>query len=80
MLHPFSEDTSDLSVSQIHEKISELTKKYFQAQNPEVKNQISTFIEYYKQEARIKEEKIKLEEQENQENGNIDLDKLINVQ
>ena len=57
MLHPFSEDTSDLSVSQIHEKISELTKKYFQAQNPEVKNQISTFIEYYKQEARIKEEK-----------------------
>tara|TARA_B100000927_G_C16227513_1_gene374026 strand:+ start:217 stop:450 length:234 start_codon:yes stop_codon:yes gene_type:complete len=76
MLHPFSEDTSDLSVSQIHEKISELTKKYFQAQNPEVKNQISTFIEYYKQEARIKEEKNR---QETNQNGDLDLDNLINI-
>ena len=76
MLHPFSEDTSDLSVSQIHEKISELTKKYFQARNPEVKNQISTFIEYYKQEARIKEEKNR---QETNQNGDLDLDNLINI-
>ena len=76
MLHPFSEDTSDLSVSQIHEKISELTKKYFQVQNPEVKNQISTFIEYYKQEARIKEEKNR---QETNQNGDLDLDNLINI-
>ena len=76
MLHPFSEDTSDLSVSQIHEKISELTKKYFQAQNTEVKNQISTFIEYYKQEARIKEEKNR---QETNQNGDLDLDNLINI-
>ena len=76
MLHPFSEDTSDLSVSQIHEKISELTKKYFQAQNPEVKNQISTFIEYYKQEARIKEEKNR---QETNQHGDLDLDNLINI-
>ena len=76
MLHPFSEDTSDLSVSQIHEKISELTKKYFQAQNPEVKNQIYTFIEYYKQEARIKEEKNR---QETNQNGDLDLDNLFNI-
>ena len=76
MLHPFSEDTSDLSVSQIHEKISELTKKYFQAQNPEVKNQISTFIEYYKQEARKKEKKNR---QETNQNGDLDLDNLINI-
>ena len=72
----FFEDTSDLSVSQIHEKISELTKKYFQAQNPEVKHQISTFIEYYKQEARIKEEKNR---QETNQNGDLDLDNLINI-
>ncbi len=80
MLHPFTEDTKNMTVSEIYEKISELTNKYFQTHNPQVKQQIQTFLDFYKQEARIKEEKIKLEEQENQENGNIDLDKLINVQ
>ena len=57
MLHPFSEDTTNLTVSQLQEKISDLTKKYFQATQSQVREQISTFIEYYKQEARIKEEK-----------------------
>ena len=80
MLHPFTEDTKNMTVSEIYAKISELTNKYFQTHNPQVKQQIQTFLDFYKQEARIKEEKIKLEEQENQENGNIDLDKLINVQ
>jgi hypothetical protein len=80
MLHPFTENTKDMSVNEIYEKISDLTKKYFQTNNPQVKQQIQTFLDFYKQEARIKEEKIRLEEQENQENGNIDLDKLINVQ
>tara|TARA_A100001035_G_scaffold158814_1_gene125617 strand:- start:679 stop:921 length:243 start_codon:yes stop_codon:yes gene_type:complete len=80
MLHPFTEDTKNMTVSEIYAKISELTNKYFQTHNPQVKQQIQTFLDFYKQEARIKEEKIRLEEQENQENGNIDLDKLINVQ
>ena len=80
MLHPFTEDTKNMTVGEIYEKISEPTKKYFQTHNPQVKQQIQTFLDFYKQEARIKEEKIRLEEQENQENGNIDLDKLINVQ
>jgi len=76
MLHPFSEDTTNLTVSQLQEKISDLTKKYFQATNPQVREQISTFIEYYKHEARIKEEKNRLE---TQENGDLDLDNLINI-
>ena len=80
MFHPFTENTKDMTLNEIYDKVSDLTKKYFQAHNPEVKQQIQTFLDFYKQEARIKEEKIKLEEQENQENGNIDLDKLINVQ
>tara|TARA_X000000368_G_scaffold414925_1_gene405692 strand:- start:1194 stop:1424 length:231 start_codon:yes stop_codon:yes gene_type:complete len=75
MIHPFSEDTADLSVNELHDKVAELSKKYFQTQNPQVKEQISTFIEFYKQEARIKEEKQRQEEQ----NGNLDLDNLINV-
>tara|TARA_B100000927_G_C16253790_1_gene384602 strand:+ start:44 stop:283 length:240 start_codon:yes stop_codon:yes gene_type:complete len=79
MFHPFTENTKDMTLNEIYDKVSDLTKKYFQAHNPEVKQQIQTFLDFYKQEARIKEEKIKLEEQD-QENGNIDLDKLINVQ
>tara|TARA_B100000674_G_C37090516_1_gene580025 strand:+ start:30 stop:260 length:231 start_codon:yes stop_codon:yes gene_type:complete len=75
MIHPFSEDTADMTVSDIHEKIADLSKKYFQTQNPQVREQIQTFIEFYKQEVRIKEEKQKQEEQ----NGDLDLDNLIKV-
>ena len=75
MIHPFSEDTADITVSDIHEKLADLSKKYFQTQNPQVREQIQTFIEFYKQEVRIKEEKQKQEEQ----NGDLDLDNLIKV-
>ena len=75
MIHPFSEDTADLSVNELHDKVAELSKKYFQTQNPQVREQIQTFIEFYKQEVRIKEEKQKQEEQ----NGDLDLDNLIKV-
>ena len=75
MIHPFSEDTANMSVSDIHEKLAELSKKYFQTQNPQVREQLQTFIEFYKQEARIKEEKEKQQEQ----NGDLDLDNLIKV-
>ena len=79
MFHPFQEDTSEMTVAQLYDKVADLTKKYFQANNPQVKEQISTFIEYYKQEALIKEAKEKLEREKNQQNGDLDLDKLINI-
>ena len=63
MLHPFSEDTKDLTVSELQEKLSDLSKKYFQTHNPQVKEQIGTFIEFYKQEILIKEQKLRQEEQ-----------------
>ena len=75
MIHPFSEDTANMTVSDMHEKLADLSKKYFQTQNPQVREQIQTFIEFYKQEVRIKEEKQKQEEQ----NGDLDLDNLINI-
>lgn len=79
MHHPFQEDTSEMTVSELYDKVADLTKKYFQSNNPQVKDQITTFIEYYKQEAVIKEAKQKLEQEKNQDNGNLDLDKLINI-
>ena len=79
MFHPFSEDTSELTVAQLHDKISELTHKYFSTSNPQVQEQISTFIDFYRQEALVKEAKEKLEQEKNQQNGDLDLDKLINI-
>ena len=79
MFHPFQEDTSEMSVAQLHEKIADLTKKYFSTNNPQVKEQISTFLEYYKQEALIKEAKEKLDQEKNRKDGDLDLDKLINI-
>ena len=76
MLHPFSEDTKALTVSELQEKLSDLSKKYFQTHNPQVKEQIGTFIEFYKQEILIKEQKLR---QEEQKNGDLDLDNLIKV-
>ena len=77
MHHPFSEDTSNLSINQLYEKINELTKKYFQSNNSQVKQQIQTFINYYKLEVREKEA---AEKKKAEENGEIDLDKLINIE
>ena len=79
MIPPFAEDTSDMTVSQLYDKVSELTRKYFATNNPQLQEQISTFIEYYKQEATIKEAKNRLQDKENQQNGDLDLDKLINI-
>ena len=76
MLHPFSEDTKDLTVSELQEKLSDLSKKYYQTHNPQEKEQIGTFIEFYKQEILIKEQKLR---QEEQKNGDLDLDNLIKV-
>ena len=78
-MHPFAEDTSDMTVSQLYDKVTELTSKYFATNNPQVQQQITTFIEYYKQEALIKEAKEKLDQEKNRKDGDLDLDKLINI-
>jgi len=79
MHHPFAENTSELSVQQLYDKVAELSNKYFATQNPQVRDQISTFIDYYKQEAVMKEAKIRIQEENNRQNGDLDLDKLINI-
>ena len=52
MDHPLGEDTSVMSDEQIQEKISMLTKKYFQTRNPEAKSQINLMLDMYKLESR----------------------------
>jgi hypothetical protein len=76
MFHPFEGDLTSLKDSEIEDKVSELTKKYFQASRlgkPELLTQISTFLIIYK------EELSKRLRAKTQGNMDRDLDQLINV-
>ena len=74
MFHPFEGNLSELKDSEIENKISDLSRKFYQAQrlgNPELLTQISTFITIYKDEMSKRYYKnIK---------SDGDLDQLINV-
>ena len=72
MLHPFAQNLPELSDKQLDEKLSELTKKYFQTRNPEAKHQLQLMINSYKLE--MNERLIK-----SRQNDNKGLDKLIDI-
>jgi hypothetical protein len=76
MFHPLQNDLSDLKDSEVEEKVTELTRKYFQASrlgNSELLTQLSTFLIIYK------EEMSKRLRTKTQSNIDGDLDQLINV-
>jgi hypothetical protein len=75
MFHPFQPELEDLTIPQVEEKILDLTKKYHSTANPQVKDQIATFLEIYRTELQVKLAKQKLD----QDNDNKDLDNLINI-
>jgi len=49
-MHPLAGSFEHLKDSEIEEKISDLTKKYFMTSNFEVQMQISSLLENYKEE------------------------------
>ena len=74
MLHPFTQNVSELSDKEIDEKLSDLTKKFFQTRNPPAKSQIQLLMNSYKLE--ISERQIKARLLGNDNKG---LDKLIDI-
>ena len=72
MLHPFAHNLTELSDKDLDDKLSELTKKYFQTRNPEAKSQLQLMINSYKLE--MNERLIK-----SRQNDNKGLDKLIDI-
>ena len=72
MLHPFAHNLTELSDKDLDDKLSELTKKYFQTRNPEAKSQLQLMINSYKLE--MNERLIK-----SRQNENKGLDKLIDI-
>jgi ribosome-associated translation inhibitor RaiA len=75
-MHPFAEDTSSLTIAQIEDKINELSKKYFQTYNSDLQMQISMLLDYYREELQMKIAKERLAQQQD---GDDELDNLINI-
>ena len=79
MFNPLLGNIEDYSDSEIEDKISELGRKYFLSNNPDVKRQISVVMNTFKEESIIRAAKQKLNQQENTETGENGLDNLINI-
>jgi len=77
MFNPLVDNFNDLSDSEIENKVSELSRKYFISRNPQVQQQISVILDMYKQELQLRTAKAKLKDQE--QTGENGLDNLINI-
>jgi hypothetical protein len=75
-MHPFVNDTADLTDSELEEKIQSASRNYWRTTNPQIQSQIQMIIETYKQELETRKVKQRLEQQNNDD---PDLDNLINV-
>lgn len=81
MLHPLSQNLSELKDIEVEQKLQELTKKYFQAQrfgNIELLTQVETFVKIYRNELAERHRKVMINSANDIEKG--DLDQLINVE
>ena len=76
MFNPLVDSFTELTDTQIDEKVVELGRKYWMSRNPDLQAQIATILEMYKEEARARRARAF---QQSQENGDNDLDNLINV-
>jgi hypothetical protein len=76
MFNPLVDSFDQLTDTQIDERIQELGRKYWMTRNPDVQGQIAVVLEMFKQEAASRRAKAF---QKMQENGDNDLDNLINV-
>ena len=76
MNHPLSGNLQDLTDTELQERISDLSKKYWQTQNPSVRSQMTLILDEMKEEFRSRTEK---NLQNNSDIDNKDLDSLIKI-
>lgn len=80
MINPLIDSLSDLTEPQLETKVMELQRKYFQTHNMDVRLQISTLLEIYKQELYTRRTiSAQRQKEQYQDNGGNDLDSLINI-
>jgi hypothetical protein len=76
MFHPLAEDVTKLKDAEIEAKIQSLSRKYWQARNPMLQQQVALLLEGYNQELQSRRAKTWEQQRQNVDKG---LDKLINV-
>lgn len=75
-MHPLLGPLDKLSDNELEQKLTDVNRRYWQTSNPEVREQIIMVIESYKLE--LESRRIK-QKTDSQQNGNSDLDNLINI-
>jgi len=76
MLHPLAEDLSKLKDTELETKIQSLSRKYWQARNPMLQQQVAMLLEGYNQELQTRRHKNWEQQRQSLDKG---LDKLINI-
>jgi hypothetical protein len=72
MFNHLVDDFSILSDTEVEDKITELSKKYWQTTNPQLQQQIAVVLEMFKEEGRARRAKQKLVQQESDDNNSLD--------
>lgn len=71
---------SQYTDTQLEEKVIELQRKYFQTSNIELKQQIAIALDNFKLELQTRQALAQQKQREQlQQNGDLDLDSLINI-
>lgn len=76
MFNPLVDSFDKLTDAELEESARSLSRKYFQTHNPQLQQQIAVMLDMYNQEIRTR---MARQAQQLAENGNSDLDDLINV-
>lgn len=76
MFNPLVDNLDKMSDSEIEEKVNDLSKKYFQTNNLQLRDQIASVYEMYRHEAAARRAKAYQRQADDNDN---DLDSLINV-
>jgi len=77
MFNPLVDDFSELTDTELENKIVELGRKYWQARNPQLQAQVATILDMYRQEAHSR--RAKAYNSQNDQDKDKGLDNLINV-
>ena len=76
MFNPLVDSTKDLSDNELLEKIQDLTKKYHQSRNPDMRMQIMAILDMFREE---QTDRLAKQKEKNEFSDENDLDNLINI-
>tara|TARA_B100001057_G_scaffold483483_1_gene560318 strand:- start:3866 stop:4102 length:237 start_codon:yes stop_codon:yes gene_type:complete len=77
MFNPLATDFYDLTDKMLEEKYTELRRKYWMTQNPQVQMQMSVLLEQMREEIKTRNAREKVQQEQDQ--GKKGLDNLINI-